>query len=115
MKIISQISMFLFLSIFFVFTSCQQEEQEYIDENNEETLTANSNLVLLMTQTSQNDGSFDDILDDNSCASIVLPVTVIANGQEVVINDEDDYDIVEDIFDESSTDTDTLEIQFPIE
>lgn len=105
------------LAIFTLFlcVGCQQEEQEFIDETDEETITVNSPLVSLLSRTSQNDGGFDDLIDGNSCASIVLPVTVIANGQEVVISSEDDYDIVEDIFDQSSSDTDTLEIIFPIQ
>lgn len=106
------------LLILFVFgmmlTSCQKEEDVFIDQTNEETITANSILTRLLIRTSQNDGDLDDIIDGNSCVSIKFPITVIANGQEVVLMDEDDIDLVEAIFDQFPNDTDTLEIVFPI-
>lgn len=105
----------LFLSLTLVLTACQEEEVEFIDENNEqETVTANSALTNLISRTSQNDGDVDDILDGSDCIEIVLPITVTANGQKVVIEDEDDFDIIEDIFDQFPNDTDTLIITFPI-
>ena len=92
--------------------SCRQEEMEIIEAPEEEVL-ANS-VANLLRRTATNDGSYDNILDGASCFNIKLPVTVIANGIEVVIETEDDIDIVEDIFDEFDDDTDTLEIIFPI-
>jgi len=115
MKKIINLSLLLSFFAFFLLLGCQKEEQEFIDETTEETITANSTLANLLVRTTQNDGGFDDLIDNNNCASVVLPVTVIANGQEVVINDEDDYDTVEDIFDQFPTDTDILEIIFPIQ
>ncbi|MDC7999541.1 hypothetical protein POV26_00665 [Aequorivita todarodis] len=101
---------FLSVSIF----SCQKEEEEYIDETNDETITANSPLTGMLLRTSQNPGTYDDIIDGNSCASVVLPVTVIANGQQVTINSPEDVTIIKDIFNLFPNDTDTLEIIFPI-
>jgi len=43
-----------------------------------------------------------------------LPVTVIVNGEEIVIENEDDLDLIEDIFDEFDEDDDEVEIVFPI-
>ena len=94
--------------------SCQKEEEEFIDETEEETITANSTLGVLLTRTSQNRGDLDDIIDGSDCITVNLPITVFANGQKVIIEDEDDIDLVEDIFDQSSNDQDTLEIVFPI-
>ncbi|MCW8982014.1 MAG: hypothetical protein OQJ83_11565 [Altibacter sp.] len=114
MKNLIRIHFLLLLSLTLLFGSCQKEEDEFIDETNEETITANSTVTQLLIRSSENAGDFDDIIDGNSCASVVLPVTVYANGQEVVITDEDDYDIVEAIFNQFPNDEDTLEIQFPI-
>ncbi|MCW9038854.1 hypothetical protein, partial [Altibacter sp.] len=114
MKNLIRIHFLLLLSLTLLFGSCQKEEDEFIDETNEETITANSTVTQLLIRSSENAGDFDDIIDGNSCASVVLPVTVFANGQEVVITDEDDYDIVEAIFNQFPNDEDTLEIQFPI-
>ncbi len=106
--------LFMLVSMF-TFSSCQKEEKEFIDETNTEgTISANSPLTGLIIQTTQNDGDLDDIIDGSDCFSLQLPITVIANGQEVIINDEDDIDLVEEIFDQFPNDTDTVEISFPV-
>ncbi len=97
-----------------VLTSCRTEEMEIINPPQEEVVGVNSTIAQLMQQVALNDGSGDNILDGASCFEIQLPVTVIANGIEITVTDEDDFDIIEDIFDEFSDDTDTLEIIFPI-
>ena len=94
--------------------SCQKEEEEHIDETEEETINAGSPLTDLLLRTAQNPGTFDDIIDGNSCASVVLPVTVVANGQQVTINTPEDILLVVQIFNLFPNDTDTLEINFPI-
>jgi hypothetical protein len=102
----------LILMLSLTLFSCRKEEMEIIKPSQEEVL-ANSVADLLL-RTATNDGSYDNILDGASCFNIKLPVTVIANGFEVIIETEDDIDTVEDIFDEFDDDTDTLEILFPI-
>ena len=94
--------------------SCRTEDMEIVQPPAEDTFGVNSTIANLLKRTATNDGSYDNIIDGASCFDILLPVTVIANGIEVVIEDEDDIDIIEDIFDEFSDDTDTLEIIFPI-
>jgi len=104
----------LLLIIGFAFTSCQKEDEEFIDLENEETVTANSVLTNLLIRSAQNFGIIDDLIDGNSCATIKFPFTVIANGQKVTLQNEDDFEIIEDIFDQFPNDQDTLEIVFPI-
>lgn len=114
MKKYSKLLLLSFLVFGMTFTACQKEEEVFIDETNDETITANSVLTGLLIRTSQNAGDIDDIIDGNSCVSVKFPITVIANGQEVILMDEDDLDIVEAIFDQFPNDIDTLEIVFPI-
>ena len=102
----------VFLGVFIF--SCQKEEEEHIDETEEETINSNSQLTDLLLRTSQSPGAYDDIIDGNSCASVILPVTVIANGQQVTVNTPEDINIIKDIFNLFPNDTDTLEIMFPI-
>jgi hypothetical protein len=97
-----------------LFFSCQKEDAIIIDETNEETITANSTLAGLLVRSSQNAGDLDDIIDGSDCVQVVLPITVFANGQKVIIENEDDIDIVEAIFDQFPNDQDILEILFPI-
>ncbi|RFN58625.1 hypothetical protein DZ858_00670 [Marixanthomonas ophiurae] len=98
-----------------MFSSCQKEETEFIDETDQdETITSNSTLANLLIRTSQNPGSNDDIIDGNSCTQVKYPATVIANGQKVILESEADISLIQDIFDQFPNDTDTLEIVFPI-
>ncbi len=95
-------------------TSCRKEESEFIGNAPEQSLGAGSNAANLLFRTSLKDGSADNILDQASCFSIELPVTVIANGTEITVETEEDLDQIEIIFEESDEDTDTLEIVFPV-
>lgn len=94
--------------------SCAKEVDINIPEQNDPALKANSTLANLMQQTSLNDGSIDNIIDKASCFNITLPVTVIVNGEEIIIETEEDYEVVESIFDNDDNDEDTLEINFPV-
>jgi len=96
-------------------SSCQKEATEYVDEtNNGETILANSVLARMLISASQNNGSIDDIIDGSSCISVVLPVTVYANNQQLSIQEIDDFQLIEEIFGQYPNDIDTLEIVFPI-
>ena len=93
-----------------IFSSCR------VEEINVDTkfLRNNSIVATLMDNTSLNDGSVDNIIDQANCFIVKLPVTVIANTIQVIVTTDADYAVVEAIFDASDVDTDTLEIIFPI-
>ena len=111
-------SLLKFLPITFftllIFTSCQDEIFEETPINEEEVLVANSTLASSMRSTATMDGSLDNIIDHANCLSIELPVTVVVNGLEIIIDSVEDYEVIEAIFDEFSGDDDNLEIVFPI-
>lgn len=87
---------------------------EIIEPANEQTLRSDDQVVALMRNTVQNDGSADNILDKSSCTNIVLPVTVVVSGIQITINSEDDLEIIEKMFDEFDDDDDELSFLFPI-
>ncbi len=91
-----------------------QEEVVVVTDNRNDIIDFSSPLADLVKRTTMKDGSFDNIIDNSSCISVVLPVSVIANGISLTISTADDYILIERIFDESATDTDTLVIVFPI-
>jgi hypothetical protein len=95
-------------------TSCIDDNEEVNNPSPENVLTLDSNLVNLLLNVAINDGSFDNIIDNASCISLELPVTVIIDETEIVVNSETDFDAIEAIFDMFQTDDDTLEIVFPI-
>lgn len=98
----------------FIFTSCRKEETEFEQAPEDETLEANSNIALLMQRTSSNDGSADNIVDRANCFNIAFPYTINVNGEQITVNSQSDYAIVECIFNESDDDTDSVNIQFPV-
>ncbi|WP_019668605.1 hypothetical protein [Eudoraea adriatica] len=104
----------LFLVSTLLLASCREEESVLIEGPQEETLKANSNVANLLQNTTSKDGSDDNILDNASCISIELPVTVQIDGLEIVVDDTNDFQTIEDIFDEFDDDDDILDIVFPI-
>ena len=107
-----------FLSITFLaallFGSCQNEEDVLI-EGNENTNTKQSEPAEYIERSTANDGSEDDILDDISCASVILPVVAEVNGQELTIVNEASLTLIAEIFAEFTNDEDEVRFQFPIE
>jgi len=103
------------LLVLFIFSSCQEEIDVISSDNpSEEIIEATSATAQLITQTTANDGSSDNIIDGASCINVVFPITVNVNGLEITLDSEMDLEIVERIFDEFDEDEDTLEIIFPI-
>jgi len=109
------ISKFLLLSFsIIVFISCQTEINSIIQSSEDEILNAKSSVATLVQQTVSLDGSKDNIIDNASCITVSLPVTVSANGVEITVENESDFELIEQIFDEFEDDNDILEIAFPI-
>ena len=104
----------LVLGVLFTMTSCRTEDELAIDPPTEETIEANSTIANLMANVAINDGSLDNIIDNASCLSIQLPVTVTVNGIELTINDEEGYQDIEDIIDLFDDDVDSVIISYPI-
>ena len=112
----TKIKSLLLLPLFalLMLTSCQEEVVQITLPDEAEALTATSQLTALMSSASTMDGSFDNIIDRASCLSIELPVTVVVNGLEIIIDSKEDYKVIEAIFNEFEEDEDKLEIIFPI-
>jgi len=106
--------LFFLLIAFSLLTGCQQELEEIKLPLPAQAFDVNSITADLIKRATLHDGSFDNILDSTSCSSLVLPVTVLVNGQEVILNTEDDFKYVERILDESESDTDKVNINFPV-
>lgn len=104
----------MILALALTLVSCREEEYVFIEGPEEETLAANSNIANLLQNMATKDGSDDNIIDNASCISIALPVTVIVDGLEIMVDSPEDFETIEDIFDEFDDDEDILEIIFPI-
>lgn len=96
------------------FSGCQKESEYIAPPSADKVVLPNSSLATLITNVTLHDGSYDNILDHTSCSSLVLPVTVSINSQLITINTVNDLLTAERILDESSTDDDTVVINFPV-
>lgn len=114
MKFNSNIIFFCALFIVLSLSSCQNEAIEINNPETQEIIAANSALSSLMGRASANDGSEDNILDNSSCFSVDLPVTIIVNDITIVITNLEDLEQIEDLFSEFSDDEDILDFVFPI-
>ncbi|WP_222983408.1 hypothetical protein [Flagellimonas meishanensis] len=113
-EIWKRLFLLLILALAMFATSCREEESVLIESPPGETLEANSSIAGLLRNTAAKDGSDDNIIDNASCISIELPVTVMVDGLEIIVDSQSDFDTIEDIFDEFDDDDDVLEIVFPI-
>jgi hypothetical protein len=104
----------LIFGVALTLVSCREEESVFIEGPQEETLAANSNIANLLQNTATKDGSDDNIIDNASCISIQLPVTVIVDGIEIIVDSPEDFETIEDIYDEFDDDEDILDIIFPV-
>ena len=104
----------LILAVMTAFSGCQEEVDETILPVPAEAFTANSTQADFIKRTTLRDGSSDNILDSTSCVALVLPVTVIVNGESIVVTTEDDLKFVERILDEADDDDDEVNIVFPV-
>lgn len=106
---------FFYLSLFLVvFSSCQEEIAEITQAPQDEVLQVNTNVANLVQRTTTKDGSKDNIIDNASCLSVQLPITVEIHGLEIIIDSEEDFEVIEAIFNEFDDDIDNLDIIFPI-
>ena len=112
---IMKLNRILFLMLFFVlFISCQKEENEIVQDTKETTITKASPLTGLLERVSQNPTSDDNVLDNTSCFTVSLPVTVIVNGQQITVSTETDYQLVQDAIDAFTNDDDIVNFIYPI-
>jgi len=85
-----------------------------IEAPDNEVLAANSSIVNLMQNMSTNDGSNDNIIDKSNCFNVKFPLNVTANGEKIYVKSENEYKIIEYIFDDNDDDDDVLNITYPI-
>lgn len=96
-----------------LFPGCQEAIVEIDTPSESTSISPNSALARLISLSTLKDGSFDNILDNASSISIKLPVSVLANNQELLIESVDDFNKIEDIFDEEKFVKDSLFLIYP--
>ncbi|MDC3260796.1 hypothetical protein OAU59_02690 [Winogradskyella sp.] len=102
---------FLFLITLF-FASCQDEVVQLNEPDAEEVIVANSVLSNLMLRTSANAVSEDNVIDNTSCFSVALPVTVIVGNITITIENQEGIDDLEELLE--NFEDEIPEFVFPI-
>jgi hypothetical protein len=96
-----------------LFISCQNEETLIIQDTTQ-NLSVSSPLASLISRVSQNATSQDNVLDNSSCFNVQLPVTVIVNGKQITVSNQNDYLTVQAALDAFSSDDDLVNFVYPI-
>jgi len=97
-----------------VFASCQDETIDVNNPEEQEMIQPNSELARFMGNVTANYGEYDNILDDSSCFSVELPVTIIVGDITIVIETLDDLEELEDIFSQYEDEEDFFDFVFPV-
>lgn len=98
----------------FLLVQCQEEEVRIDNPTPEEIIEINATLFDDLVRMAENEGSVDDIIDQTACASVSLPLTITINSIEITIDSLDDIALILQLYNESETDEDVLELVFPI-
>ncbi len=98
----------------FLFTRCQYEVEDITEPPNDQVITSDSTVANLVQRTALRDGSSDNIIDGSSCTSLELPISVLVNGLEMILDSNEDFITVEHIIDKFDDDEDFIEIIFPV-
>ncbi|TYP77330.1 hypothetical protein [Aquimarina intermedia] len=115
MNILRSIFRLIFVSfICSLVIGCQDNEPETLEVQEENVFQTNSQLANLIQKISLSDGSKDNIIDNANCVSILLPITVTVNDTLLTVKNEDDFQLIENIYEDSDSNTDVLIIKFPI-
>ncbi|MEO1032366.1 MAG: hypothetical protein AAFX55_13220 [Bacteroidota bacterium] len=107
----------LFLYAFFAllaFTACQDEEVNVNNPDTQEIIQPDSQVAAFMSSVTANYGAYDDILDESSCFSIELPVTIIVGDITIVIETLEDIEGLEELFEAFEDEDDFFDFVFPI-
>lgn len=113
-KLITQIILgMVIFALFFGLASCQEEDSFIQLPPDGTVITVSSPVTNLIFQVAKLDGSYDDVLDNSSCLTIVLPVTVIVDDETILVNSPADFDEVEDGLD--NDDDKMVDFIYPIQ
>src|SRR5688572_26535181 len=101
------------ITIYILALSCQTDEL-VINNTPQDNLIGNTSLISKLMQMSQYHTTIDNVVDNTSCFAIQFPYNVVVNGQPIAVNDESDYQVIQNILDEDDSNEDTIAIQFPV-
>ena len=82
------------LTVLLLTLSCQKEELTVVQDQEETSFVADTQLMGLIQSVASHDGTFDDLVDQSSCFSINFPYDIVLNGKQVSISSINDLLII---------------------
>ncbi|CAM3656058.1 hypothetical protein FLGE108171_08670 [Flavobacterium gelidilacus] len=110
-----KINIFLIIVLGILSTSCQNEESEIENPNqNVNNIVVGSPLFDLISRTTQNPTEIDNVIDNCSGFSVQLPLSLTVNGVAVNVATNLDYQNVQDIKNQYTSDNDIVYLDYPV-
>lgn len=101
------------IALLFGLAGCQEEDSFIQLPPDGSVITISSPVTDLMFRVAKLDGSSDNVLDNSSCLTVVLPVTVVVDDEIIIVNSPADFDEVEDELDDD--DDNSVDFIYPIQ
>lgn len=102
---------FTILVTVILFSGCQGEYQEEDLPEPDDFLEQDSQLKELLVAITLHDGSFDNLVDEGSCLSIIFPYTVYLDDRRIEVLNTNDLEEVKTLADITGEDVD---LDFPV-
>ncbi len=110
-----KINIFLILVLGILSAGCQNEEDEIENKNqNSNNIVVGSPLFDLISRTTQNPTEIDNVIDNCSGFSVQLPLSLTINGIAVNVTSKMDYQTVQDLKDQYTSDNDIIYLDYPV-
>ncbi|WOK07479.1 DUF4382 domain-containing protein [Imperialibacter roseus] len=94
--------------------SCQEPTEDITEPGKEAAFTKGSTLGQLLQKMSLKDGSDDNVIDNASCLTLVLPVKGSFRGKAFTVSKEADLAVLQDIYYLNPYQSDRFLLDFPL-
>ncbi|CAD5264268.1 MULTISPECIES: DUF4382 domain-containing protein [unclassified Imperialibacter] len=105
---------FLLISLVILAISCQEPSEDITGPDKEMAFTKGSALGQLLQKMSLKDGSDDNVIDNASCLTLVLPVKGSFRGKAFTVSKEADLAVLQDIYYLNPYQSDRFLLDFPL-
>ncbi|MEF3080254.1 hypothetical protein [Winogradskyella poriferorum] len=109
----SHLFVYVFVALL-TFTACQDEAIDINNPAEQEMIQPNTPLANFMGNVTANYADYDNFLDESSCFSVELPVTIVMGDVTIVVETLDDLEDLEDLFEQYENEDDFFDFVFPI-
>ncbi len=103
--------LFIVLIVSFFTVGCQKEYEETYFNGEDEVIIATDSIVEYIVKMTQNDGSFDDLIDDCSEICIEFPYSIKIRNEKFEISSKEDLEVIVNDYSEYAN---NITIDYPV-